>query len=334
MPRAKGQSTVVYTPAVTRHRAKIESDKKPPCSVSESSPTLVTDIMPADDMPVENMNMKEVLKHIEMLQERTESNMAASIEQAVDKSKKEINENIDSLSQSILSIRSDFSSFEQKYNEKFETIESKILESAKKSDLACSEVKKVEQIVRSVNRTNTDKLKYIEEDTVALKKSMNKELAGLRSELSRTQREHQLALEKQSHELTLWKEQLEQSMNDIRIKSYGNTNLLRQYTTLVDNIDNKVRANNIVIEGHPEQMKEDGTLIDDVPSDVSALIQKSIVDFDDTNIKMLIRLGQPKKKGSKKPRPLLVGLANQAVREKSLRAPTILEINLGINISD
>lgn len=200
MPRTSGKSNTVYTPAVTRFRARVKEDETPPCPAVKTSPKLA----PTDSQVV-NMNMQEVLEHLEMLQTRTETNLAASIETAVEKSKKEINENIESLSQSIHSIRSDLSSFEQKYNEKFVTIEAKIKESGKKADLACSEVKRVEQIIRSGNKSTSDKLKYIKEDSTALKKSTEKELASLRSELSRSKREHQAALEKHNQEFLQWK---------------------------------------------------------------------------------------------------------------------------------
>lgn len=307
--------TTEHTPILNRLRARVKSDVVLPCNKGKNSTSITNKV----DPPTGKMDMQEVLKHLEKLQANTEKNLAESIEQAIEKSKQEINGNIESLSMSVQNIRTDLSGFEEKYNAKFESIETKIGEAENKSEFACNEIKRIEQLIRTGKNTSNDKLKYLEEDTSALKKSMNRELAGFRTELSRSIQEHQAALDQQTRELLLWKEQVEQSVDDVKVRSYGNTNQLRQLTTPTDSIDNKVRANNVIIEGHPEKYNDDGSIVDDAVNDIASMIRKSITDFKDARIKTLIRLGQPKKKGNKRPRPLLVGFDDQATREGVLR---------------
>lgn len=323
MPRRSERLPSDRTPIVERLRPRTKPDEAAPCVEKLSLETQPSNSKELSSEKMEKMegkmDMKEVLKHLEMLQERTEANMATAIVQAVEKSKHEINENIGLLTTSVLNIRSDLTNFEEKYNTRFETIESKIAETGKKSDLALSEVKRLEQIVREGKKSSNDKMRYIEDDATALKKKMDKELIGVRSELGRSLREHKAALEKQSQELLQWKEQLEQSVDDIKLRLCGNTNQLRQYATLVDSIDNKIRANNIVIEGYPEKADNDGNPLEDSINDISLMIQEVITDFKSTAIKTLARLGVPKNKGNKKPRPLLVCLTDQSTRERILR---------------
>lgn len=75
----------------------------------------------------EQMSMQDLLLHMEKLQKRTEDNMTKTIHNAVDKSKKEINDNISTmittLTKSVDSVKQDRTEMQQKYDSRLEKLQ-------------------------------------------------------------------------------------------------------------------------------------------------------------------------------------------------------------------
>lgn len=88
---------------------------------------------------------------------------------------------------------------------------------------------------------------------------------------------------------------MENDMDAVKICSYGNLNQIRHLSEQVEDIDNRQRSNNLIIEGMAEKSDEE------TKTDLVGLISKEIREFQPQMIKALFRLGKRNEK-KKKPR--------------------------------
>lgn len=97
---------------------------------------------------------------------------------------------------------------------------------------------------------------------------------------------------------------------------YKNREEIKQNVSQIDNMENRLRSTNLVIEGLPESTGEP------LARQVGDIIRLEIVDFKDTKIKNIYRVGKPSGKKKKKPRIVIVSLENPADKENILsKAP-------------
>lgn len=82
------------------------------------------------------------------------------------------------------------------------------------------------------------------------------------------------------------KEYTEENLDEVKLIASGNTSEMRLLTNKVENLDNKSRQRNLVVDGLPESADK---------SDKESLvkyIQKVLPDFTETNITSLYRVGK------------------------------------------
>lgn len=102
-----------------------------------------------EQYPKMNTDFDPLIKYMELLQKRTESTLVASVVQAVETCKTEINENLNDeialVTTSVNEIKMDLSKLEKSVDVKLRSIQSSVEEAEKKADEALSRARKIEE---------------------------------------------------------------------------------------------------------------------------------------------------------------------------------------------
>lgn len=106
-----------------------------------------------------------------------------------------------------------------------------------------------------------------------------------------------------------WENRIENDLDQVKVRTYGNTSTIRQHAEQLEGIDNKTRSNNLIVEGLAEFPQDT-----DLRNEVCAVINKSLPHFVKDRIKVADRLGK-ERKSKIKPRPILVTTDGQHTRE-------------------
>lgn len=259
-----------------------------------------------------------ILKHMEDLQNKSEKNMEATFRKAIDESKEDINQNISSmrstLSTDINEIKHDLSKMETVFNSKLNAVEARVLKVENHTHATSGDTKKIQQEVKTQNSEFDSKIKELKKQIAAATSGANKAVNTLREELDEVLKNQRDMIERQQEELNFWRKHYEREIDSVKTRAYGNSNQIRQHTTQIDGLDSKVRAENLVIEGLPEKENEDDN---ETLEDLIMMVQKVLPDFKRSDIKFIMRMGK-QRKNKKRPRPLLVTLTSQKVREMLL----------------
>lgn len=239
-------------------------------------------------------DLASILQHMENLQTKSENSISTLITQTVENSQKKLTE-VD--------------------------IEMKDLH--QKVEDAMNEIKKVEQDATTEREELKNRIKVMETEITTRDKNTGLKLQALREEMMEIIATKKEDLEKQKARLQHWEKKSEGEMDEIRVVSYGNSNMLRQHADQIESVDNRSRSNNLVFEGINEK---DNAATDE--QDLCDLVKKTIPGFDASSIQMTVRLGK-ERKGKKRPRPLLVALKKQNARDQLMAKAVDIRKNSG-----
>lgn len=262
------------------------------------------------------INMEELKKHMEMLQKKSEESLKTLLKSTLDKNKSEMDESLKSmistLKSSIGDVKSELSNIDQKYNARLELLETKVEGIDKKITKTNLDMESNEQSHASVHEKTKGRIHELEEELKQTRKYMDKRFETLRQDFQTTLEEQGEILLQQGLQHDFWKKHSEDEIDALKVKTYGNTNQIKQQGTMIEGIDSKVRASNIIVEGLPEPTKKE----ENDKQSLMDVLRKAIPDFQENWITTIIRLGQIRKK---RPRLLLVCLSDPNKREFVLK---------------
>lgn len=265
---------------------------------------------------IKSQDLSNLLAELKANQKSSELNMATSIKQAIDESKCEIKESMNTmilaLTTSVDEIKSDISKMESAFSSRIGNVEKKVTQIVVDLDEASAGVKEV-KLQMNANKISIDtKVSEINKEIQRIKDTSRKEISNVREETKTLLTEQQNIIERQQEELEYWRKHQEHELDNVKTRAYGNSNQIRQHTIQIDDLENKVRAGNIIVEGLQEKDNDENAL-----DDLITIIQKTLPAFQKTSVKHVLRLGK-ERKNKKKPRPLLVILDSQKTREMLL----------------
>lgn len=258
------------------------------------------------------MDMNALLKHMEEMQKRTEKSLTESVTKSIEESKTSINKNmsdmitalkvsVDDLKENLQGVKESFQKEIDDVKDRMRTVESKV-------KIACGDISRLEHESRSERTNLTSKLQRVEGDTEKALKQVNTQLSCLRKEMETSAEEFQRQHRDQELKFENYKREMEEEMDKLKIRAYGNSCDLRQHATQIESLDVQVRAQNVIIDGLPEKPDAESK------SELLEIIHKTLPQFKENSIRQIRRLGKVRGK-KKKPRPILVSLNDQNSRD-------------------
>lgn len=262
----------------------------------------------------ENLDMSQLLKHMENMQRKTEQSTVESLKEAMEASKKSLNssmkEMIASLTQSVGEMKIDLQGVKESFRSEIQCVKDEVHNVNLKLETAMDEIKSLESDSRSYKQSLEVDIKSVKNDTTKSLNLMNDQLVALSRELNQTVEQGEKRAQDQERKIEELKKGFEEELDRVKIRAYGNSNELRQHSSQIETLDSQARSQNIIIDGMPEKSEEE------TKSDLAGIIAKSLPDFTASSLKSVRRLGKNVKR--KKVRPILVGLADAGARERIL----------------
>lgn len=318
---AKLKSNLAELVGSSKPSAKLKSSSKP----SKEKPMNNTKMEAEGGYPELSEELKPLAKYFEFLQKKSQDKFTTTVVESVESCKVEIranmNEMIESIKSSVNDIKSNFKQLETKVDEKIGKMQEDITKVECKVDKSRQEVSEVKQLQANYDIEKEqlkEQVQIMKEEISSLKNFKEKveaQLVGLRGDVDRRMDEQETNIKFQREKLDKVTSTVESDLDVVKIRSYGNLNQIRHLTTQMEDMDNKQRANNLIIEGLPEKPDEE------TKTDLVSLIGNEIQDFQVSMIKTVYRLGKRNEK-KKKPRLLLVMLNNPTHRDLILARAT------------
>lgn len=266
------------------------------------------------DCPVVSDELKPLVKYMEFLQKRSQNTVVESVESCKLEIRSNMNEMIDSIKLSVEDMKNNFRQLENSMEKKIGEVQLNVSRVESKADEVALEVKEIKRLELSRDDEREqlrEKVKAMEHEICSLKgfkEKVEAQLVGLRGDVDRRMDEQESSIKFHHEKFDKIATSMENDMDAVKIRSYGNLNQIRHLCDQVEELDNRQRSNNLIIEGLPE--KPD----DESKTDLVSIINGEIRDFQTTMIKAFFRLGKRNEK-KKKPRLLLVTLHNPAHRD-------------------
>lgn len=242
-----------------------------------------TKVEEVTDCPGISEELKPLAKYLESLQKASQKTLITTMVESIASCKSEIkdnlNEMIDSLKKSVEDIKGSFHKLEKSVEAKIGNIQRKVDEIESKADEAIQEVKELKQRQQCRDAESDqarEKIKAMEteiHDLREFKAKVEAQLVGLRGDIDRRMDEQDANIKFQKEKFDKASAAMENDMDAVKIRSYGNLNQIRHLSEQVEDIDNKQRSNNLIIEGLPEKAD------DETKTELVGIISKEIRDF-------------------------------------------------------
>lgn len=279
----------------------------------------------------ENMLQKNslLLQHIEDLQRQTEKTLIDSMTETMEKNKIETNTNIagliSSLTTSVNEIKFSLKGVEESVHKELQEIRTCVRSVDAKVDETIEEVRRVEKMAKAENSRTENKLKGMIDDNIETTKKLSSAISNVSADLRKAACETDKKLIEQDDKLKKFMKNMEDEMDRVKMRAYGNSNELRMHTSQIESLDIQARSQNLVVDGLAEKTDAE------TRNELGEIITKIIPNFDITTIRKVRRLGKLVKK-RKKPRQVLVLLSDGGVRDLLISKAT--EIRNSTNNTD
>lgn len=255
---------------------------------------------------------KNTEKHLESLQKNTERNLIEAMSEAMEKSKVEINTNIkemiSSLTLNVQEIKNNLKQVEDSFHKEINDVREFVKTVDQKVDNEIGKINRMEQDSKTVNTMTMERIKSLESNVSEASKKTNSMVSTVSNNLRMTAEQIDKRLHTQDQRLDNFINRMEDELDKIKVRSYGNSSELRLHSSQIESLDTQVRSQNIVVDGLAE--KSDA----ETKEDLVKIVSKTIANFNGSKIKAIRRLGKLAKK-RKRPRQVLVILADAGVRE-------------------
>lgn len=241
-----------------------------------------------------DLNMEQLVEHLKEAQKETEQ----SLMKAIELNKKELKANMEEVSatlrESVGNIRSDLNRIEETFGTKIQRLQTDLVTVENQIKVTAGRVSTLEEInkeSKTEKKIQQDRIKVVEEDITAIRKTHKLDMECLRKELRGFITENKDRMVSQAASIDTLHENTLEQMDELKMIAGGNTSDIRQLAEQVENLDNKSRKKNVVIDGLPEKESDAET-----KKTLTEYIQKVIPDFQETQIVMLYRIGKPPRK--------------------------------------
>lgn len=261
-------------------------------------------------------DLDSLKQYMNLLHKNTENKFEESLAESNNESKKNfksVEGKISEISTSMLEIKGNFKKLESKMETKLSSMQTTIDDLTHKLSKTQTELLKLRQQAEEDKLSFEGKIKVLQNDMSSIRESSQSEINGVMETLSGLIGEQEAHIERNGVDTKNLNEAMKMTIAKTQALVSANTSEINQIKKNVENLDNKMRSKNLVIEGINEKVNED------IVKEVFDCISPTIGDLKKGQIKSAYRMGKAR---GKKPRSIIVVLDDEALRDKILSKAT------------
>lgn len=275
-------------------RKKVKKDRKL-SEMATGTDSVTHPLPPPHPSVLDASTMEDLFKHLNGLHNKTQQSM----KEMMDSCKTEINENLNKkinlLSDDMKNIKSEMSKIEKVFEDKISGVQGSVKSLETKVEGTCKDLKKLESDMTKGQAELEEKINRLETELIKNKRSQEmdkEEIKRLQEDLLKFKQENASALDEHSKKVEDIESKSEKEMNELKSMVYANTENIKQGEDKIEDLENRVRSANLLIEGLPEN---DSLAL---KTQISDMIRLEFPNHKDADIRYCYRIG--KKTGKKR----------------------------------
>lgn len=253
-------------------------------------------------------DMDSLKQYMNLLHKNTENKLEESLAECSTEARvnfKNMEEKFSEISSSMTEMKGNFKKLESKMDTKFRSMQATIDHLTHELSKTQAELTKLRQLTDEDKLSMEGKIKALQKDVSSLRDSSQSEISGVMETLSGMIGEQEAHIERSNTETINSNEKIKMSIVKAQALVSANTFEINQIKKSVENMDNKMRSKNLVIDGLNESVNED------IKKEIFDCISPTVGELKKEQIKSAYRMGIAR---GKKPRSIIVVLDNEAIR--------------------